>query len=60
MDLSAEVLWGGTVGPGLYVRVPFARRRWPFGPLRQIRTLDDAESEMRVYLREWLQKHPWA
>jgi hypothetical protein len=59
VDLSAEVLWGGRVGPGLYVRVPFARRRWLFGPLRPIRTLENAELVMRAHLQGWLQKHPW-
>jgi hypothetical protein len=59
VDISAEVLWGGRVGPGLYVSVPFARRRWLFGAARPIRTLENAESEMRAHLQVWLQKHPW-
>ena len=59
LDVSAEVLWGGRVGRGLYVRVPFASRRWPFGKVRPIGNLETVEAQMRAHLREWLTARPW-
>jgi hypothetical protein len=59
LDLSAEVLWGGRVGRGLYVRVPFASRRWPFDKARPIRDLETVEDQMRAHLKEWLETRPW-
>lgn len=56
--LAAEILWDRT---GLYTIVRVERRQYRFfGPVRQIRTIEEAESDMRRTLARWLSERPWA
>jgi hypothetical protein len=59
--ISAEVLWGGSIGPALYKTLHLLQRRPQFiGRLAQVRSIDQIEVEMRSVLNSWLAERPWA
>jgi hypothetical protein len=59
-QIGVEALFGGRVGPVWGTSVNFAKRRWPFGPVVTLMTLDEAEAKIRKEIEAYLisKEHP--
>lgn len=53
-QIGVEALFGGRTGPVWSTSVAFAKRRWLFGPVMALMTLEQAEQEIRGEIERYL------